>query len=1317
MAAQDILSVLDDVQRHGVAPAVPARPPRAARTPTGGDILSVLDQVQSEQSKPAAAESTDRRSLFARGFDAVFTPPEVVTRAAGNIADRVDSPSLDRGPLAARARGFAAGAVEGVSNLLTPGDVALTALGYGPLSRFVRAIRGGAEVAEAVQRAANVATAARGVERVADAESLPDAAAGVAQVALGAAGARPGAAPVPHLEDQRALPSGARFVAAPDGRVAAAGADIPMTQAPDGSFVRGVPAEPARRIIRGELPAGPRFVAGPAGVAAVDKADSVLAVLDDVQGVSRGPDPSHVHSIQPAVLEREIDPTVPAREGVRVRQYASDPAAVDAPFLSADELGVLRVMRDDLATFAPERGRLITDPNDPGSSIYAHGGPGSPVGDDVRTISEQNVGNQEIAAAIDDLLAGKEPSNRLHTAAIDAARGYMEGRSGYRGPVLPLESEVAHGATAGLGGEPVGADDFEAFSRIFDDIDPEPHGEPGESGFITSQLATHLGGGAAGATLGAASGEDTEDRVRRGVLYGIAGAVAPAVLRRGSVPHGTPAPRPRATVLPMPERGDVPRVSRSGRPVHDPMRGVDVLLEKFSNPLVRTGIEERLIANKGYTDQRRGVIGSEMLGKVADAVKVDVSRVLPKGSAVSGEVITAYARAAAATQRKVSDLAAVVNSGKATDEDLVRLAMARADADVVLKSLMGLRAEAGRALASFRFLDGVLDTGKVDLIRGAAQQLRDDAEKFGREFSRQPNDPLHRYQWLQNQGKASWWDKTRSYYYSSILSGVKTHERNILGNVFNAIGNTVAHPFAAGIDAARAVATGKPRDVLFSELPHGVVGAAAGIERGFSDALFTLRHGVSPQALDRSLKTAEVGKLDLPRVEFGGGAANPLNWPGRSLDAADVFFRSVARNAELYESAYTQAIKEGKRGPALVDRVAELRAGLTPEGAALRENAEHVAARAVFQEKGGPITSWLAQGYRVPGIGQAMTFVMPFLRTPGNIIRQGLETSPAGFGMKAARQAGRAGRFAQGKAAMGSVAAGYLAWLAATGRLSGNGPTDSADRAALMESGWRPNSVRIGDKWVSYQLMQPISVQAALIANGFEAWAEQGAKGESAPTVAAQTLARSANSFLDQSFLSGLFDLSEALKDPERSAGRWAGRFAQSMTPFSGLQRTVRDAMDPVQRAPRSVMEQAKSGTPGLSSEVPPRIDRFGEVVTREGGQARRALDPFNTSSATTDPVADELSRLGVSLSLPSRSVAGQQVTRSQEIEIQQRRGRAVRESLERLIATAGYQRMSDKLKVEVVERAIEAARRRETQRIARDLRRRIAASASAGSR
>lgn len=1060
-------------------------------------------------------------------------------------------------------------------------------------------------------------------------------------------------------------------------------------------------------------------------------------------------------------------------------------------------------MREDLQALVPERGRLVRDPSDPNASIYAHGGRGSYVGEDVRVISGRRVGNAEIRQSIEDLLEGRPPTSRLHTAILDAARGYAEGRPGYRGPQIRPGSQWATQQTAAgrpadvppfvarrrsaLGADELGVqgraaqdieqnldayveayrseygrvlnadnaselfgdysaspgarstyaravrgpaaslvdemyariDDFEKFSSIFDDVEPPVGREPGSEGFISPLLVARVGGAAGGAAVGAASGDTTQERLENAMLFGLAGAAAPSLVARGPK-------APRAIAQQLRSEGLEPNTpawtrrwaqvvspsGRSGAPIADPMKGVDPFLDKFKNPLVREGVRERLIENAGYSAQRRGVIDSKTLGRFANEVRINVQRTLPRGTALNAEQVTAYARALAETQRRVNDLAAKVTSGAATDADVLALHAAKADAEVVTKSLMGARAEAGRALGAFNLYQSVLETGDVNLIRDTlkAPGLRGDAERIARELGKLPNDPMVRYTWLRDQQSATLMDKARSVYYANILSGVKTHERNLLGNIANLSAALVTQPVAAGMDAVRSAVKGTPRTITFDELPSNVAGAIAGIERGFRDAWFTARHGVNPDRLKRTVAgAADASKFDLPRVEFAGGAANPFNWPGRALDTGDAFFRTVARNMELYGLAHTQAKNEGLKGQRFLNRVAELKAGLTPEGQAVRQQAENFATRAVFQEKPGRVVSGYQNLIRqVP----ALSLVTPFVKTPGAIMRQGLEFSPAGALMKASRQGGRAGAQAQARVALGTAAAGYLFWLAATDRLSGNGPSDPTTRNALMEAGWRPNSVKIADRWVSFQLMQPLSVQAAAVGNAVEAWREAGADPKAGPDVVARTIAKFAGSFLDQSLLSGLFDVVEALNEPEWAAERYAGRLVSSAIPFTGAVRTVQQFMDPVVRRPEGIRETVESGIPTLSERVPARIGRFGQEVTREGGPIRRAADPFNVSSEQTDPVALEIDRLGVRLGVPvgRLEVEGENLSRTQSQELKTLQGQAIRTALERLVTGSGYARGSDEQKKDWVDRAIRRARgdvnEAYRQRVARERRR-----------
>jgi hypothetical protein len=316
------------------------------------------------------------------------------------------------------------------------------------------------------------------------------------------------------------------------------------------------------------------------------------------------------------------------------------------------------------------------------------------------------------------------------------------------------------------------------------------------------------------------------------------------------------------------------------------------------------------------------------------------------------------------------------------------------------------------------------------------------------------------------------------------------------------------------------------------------MGGVIGTARGMKDFVFTLRHGISPRNLSGTLDAAtQTGSFDLPRVELGGGGKNPFNWPGRALDAADAFFRSIAKGQEWYGLAYAQAKREGLSGQRLIDRVASLKAEDSPLAQSMDQQATTYATRAVFQEQPGSLARWLQRGSQA---FPPLAFVVPFIKTPANILRQGMEFSPAGAVMTAARQPGRAGAQAHARAAVGTMMLAPLAWLAATGRLSGSGPQDSRERASKMEAGSRPNSLKLrlspemaerlsavgglrpaadGEFWVSYSLFQPVSVPASVVANTFEAWQALDGKGPpSVSTIASATL-RTARSVLDQSYL------------------------------------------------------------------------------------------------------------------------------------------------------------------------------------------------------
>lgn len=598
----------------------------------------------------------------------------------------------------------------------------------------------------------------------------------------------------------------------------------------------------------------------------------------------------------------------------------------------------------------------------------------------------------------------------------------------------------------------------------------------------------------------------------------------------------------------------------------------------------------------------------------------------------------------------------------------------------------------------------MLDTADEVLIRKAitAPNFDGNTKRLAELVAAAGDDPLEQLKVLRQTTQGTRFQMAQAAYYNSLLSGVKTHLRNFIGNSFNLAANLLTPVVAGPIDLAVSKATGRARSVYAGEVLPEIVGVLGGLRQAMKDAVFTMRHGFTPGAVGR----ASAGKFDAPRVELPGGAWT--NWPGRALEAGDVLFRSLARNAELHAGAYALARSEGKRGSALTKRMAELIGGTGDQAAALHEAAETFAARAVFQEDSGPIVRRLLALKSDPSIPvpfrAAMTFVAPFVRTPSNILRQGAEFGPLGFAMRAGRQSGRAGAQAQGRAALGTVALAPLAYLAATGRLSGAGPSNQGERAALMEKGWRPNSVKVGETWVSYNLFQPMSVALAAIGNAWERFSDSDHSDAAAEESFAAAVSGVGASFLDQSFLAGLSTLLNAIDSPDRYGKGLVRSMSQSLTPGSGILRNVTQAVDPVVRKPEGAVEAVKSIIPGLSQTVPPRLDRFGQPVERPGGPIRRGFTVPELSEEVSKPEAALLERLGLTPQVPRGDLvldgARVELTREQSQVLREARGKA-RAAVLRRFASLGsrFSRQPVEAQRAAVERELTKAARTVTQR------------------
>ena len=260
-----------------------------------------------------------------------------------------------------------------------------------------------------------------------------------------------------------------------------------------------------------------------------------------------------------------------------------------------------------------------------------------------------------------------------------------------------------------------------------------------------------------------------------------------------------------------------------------------------------------------------------------------------------------------------------------------------------------------------------------------------------------------------------------------------------------------------------------------------------------------------------------------------------------------------------------------------------------------------------------------------------LTILAPFVRTPANIVKFGLKRTPFAPAFADVRADIVAGGMKQERAIArilwgSSVMIGVGA-LAQAGYITGAGPEDKEEKAALMATGWRPYSIRVNGTYYEYSRLDPfaqwMSMGADLATNDY--------KNKDAGDIAASMLSSFVNATINKTYMQGLSNFIEFLSDPKRNGGWYvrqqAGTLAQPFT----LASNIASENDPYARETNSVLDAIKYRIPGLRQDLPAKLDQFGEPVpnrTYPGGPFSIAA-PIAQSKETTDPVRLEAARIG----------------------------------------------------------------------------------------
>lgn len=585
--------------------------------------------------------------------------------------------------------------------------------------------------------------------------------------------------------------------------------------------------------------------------------------------------------------------------------------------------------------------------------------------------------------------------------------------------------------------------------------------------------------------------------------------------------------------------------------------------------------------------------------------------------------------------------------------------------------------EAGRSVAAFRVianrnLDPTYWLDKAKRQLGDNKELNADVVTAINGFIKN-KDRLGLASFISKLGESSGLEKAVGFWKASLLTGLRTHEANIVGNTAMGILETIKDIPATGFDIARSAITGSPRtkSIGFSTITDQFKGA-------YQEAKFAkevLKTGVDP---------ADIAKAELYK---------PLRYGNSLLGKAaqkmtDAVFRTLgAEDKVFYGAAYNKSIGEQLRlskinGNAVIKPTEEMIKIATKDAlyaTFTNENALNNAIKAAKQAGGKEVAA-------------AIDLVAPFTRTPTNVAKATfIDYTPVGIVKTVVQKVLNKGEVdnkalaeAFGRSLTGTGALWLGSELAKKGLISGPSSNKETERAQAELEGKTPNSVFLNGKWQSISKISPFGNLILL-----------GAEYQKSGGDLAKTAFAGVKGFSENSFLQGLSNASKAVNEPDKFASSFFENAVAGFIPT--LSSDIARGLDNVKRKPEGFVEKIQNRVPGFREMLPVRLNSKGEAVPEQGSFLSKVANPFNPSKPSTDSITQEMSRVGYNLNYTGDTISidgvDTKLSRDQEMEYQKLAGKYINKNIPNLISSESYLNLPKDSQRDVIEKIVNASK------------------------
>jgi hypothetical protein len=704
---------------------------------------------------------------------------------------------------------------------------------------------------------------------------------------------------------------------------------------------------------------------------------------------------------------------------------------------------------------------------------------------------------------------------------------------------------------------------------------------------------------------------------------------------------------------------------------------------------VKNRIRDVARENAAFPEARRGKMTFDEIRQLAPLVGMSAEKLIKRGIGKTFNAEEMFAaRTILVTQAdEAQRLAKIAMQGGDADKLKALEAITRLAA--IQEQVSGAAAEGGRLLGQFRMMAGANRSAEnikrvLDSAGGRVDDMLEGIAKLGDA----PPEAVAGF--VRKSFAARTSDQVLEAWINALLSGPVTHATNVLSNSLVAAWQVPEALASATI--SKATGSGITYREALARAFGLVEGAKDGLRAGYRAFLTEEPTGFAAKIEARNYRSIpsktfragrerkEIGGFPIPltgEIQLGG---RQVRIPGRLLTGEDEFFKAINYRSEINALALRQGIAEGKRGPALARRVAELKSTPSDE---LATRARNAAERQTFTNPLGKFgRSLQSMASEVP----VLRVVMPFIRTPVNIVKFAAERGPLAPLFKEVRENLRgpaAVRDQQiARIGLGSMVGAATAAYAADGTITGGGPADSKQRSVLYATGWQPYSIKIGDTYYSYGRLEPLGTLLGVAAD-FTELNKAMSEPEQA-NVAALIMGSVSKNLVSKTWLRGPAELIEAVQDPDRYGETYVRNLLGTIVP-TGIAQTAR-TRDPYLREARSILDKIKERVPGYREELPLRRDLFGEPIKLEGGLGPDMISPIYLSVDAKDRVASEFVRLGVAPGRPVRNIYGVDLEAPEYEAYQKSAGQLAKTVLQRLLNSPGYLSLSDEAKRDVID-------------------------------